>query len=257
MKGKIALVTGAARGIGLAIAQRYVKEGARVMLVDIDAEALVPVAKSLGMPCAVGDVSRKTDVDRVFKQTEEEIGDLDVAVSSAGAHNKLVPFIDIEEEEFDRIIRINLKSQFLCGQAAARLMIKQGNSGSIINMSSINARIAIPTLTPYAVAKAGSTQLTNVMAISLGEYGIRVNAIAPGTVLDDAGKKKILGNEFLRNRILSRTPLGRTGEPEEIAGVAVFLATDDSSYITGQTIYTDGGRMGLNLTIPVNDGCTL
>ncbi|MEP3297892.1 MAG: SDR family oxidoreductase [Pseudoruegeria sp.] len=253
MQGKTAIVTGAAKGIGTAIAARFVAEGANVMLNDIDEKALSKVASKLSMPFCIADVTVKDDILRLVKQTVGKFGRIDCLVSNVGGHNKLVQFIDVEEEDFDRVIRLNLKSQFLCGQAVARQMIAQGGGGTIINMSSINARIAIPTLTPYAVAKAGSTQLTNVMAISLGKHNIRVNAIGPGTILDEERMETIFGRADLKNRILSRTPLGRPGKPEEIASVAVFLATDDSSYLTGQTIYPDGGRMGLNLTLPVDE----
>jgi NAD(P)-dependent dehydrogenase (short-subunit alcohol dehydrogenase family) len=252
MEGKVAAVTGAANGIGLAIASRFVAEGAKVVLNDLNAEALKQAAAELKMPFEAGDASLKADADRLVARTVEEFGRIDIMVSNAGVTNKPAEFVDLDEEEFDRVLRINLKSQFLTGQAAARQMIAQGGGGVIINMSSVNSRLAIPTMTPYAVSKAGSTQLTNVMAISLGGHGIRVNAIGPGTILTELGRNAVLGDEESRRRVLSRTPIRRFGEPEEVAGVAVFLATDDSSYITGQTIYPDGGRMGLNYTVPVD-----
>jgi NAD(P)-dependent dehydrogenase (short-subunit alcohol dehydrogenase family) len=251
LKDKTAIVTGAARGIGRAIAERYVAEGAKVLLSDIDAAELKTVADGLGMPYGAADASLKTDAEKLVRQAVETFGRLDIMVSNAGVTNKAAEFLDLAEEEFDRVLRINLKSQFVCGQAAARQMVAQGGGGVIINMSSVNARLAIPTLLPYVVSKAGSTQLTNVMAIALSEHNIRVNAIGPGTILTELGRGAVLGNEEARVRALSRTPLRRFGEPSEVAGVAVFLATDDSSYITGQTIYQDGGRMGLNYTVPV------
>lgn len=254
--GKSAIVTGAAKGIGMAIAKRFVAEGARVLLVDVNAGALRDCAAGLDMPDCIADVTAKADVQRMVDRAVELFGRVDCLVNGVGGHNKLAQFVDVEEEEFDRTIRLNLKSQFLCGQAVARQMIRQGDGGTIINMSSINARIAIPTLAPYAAAKAGSSQLTNAMAVSLGEHAIRVNAIGPGTILDEERLQTIFGRDDLRHRILSRTPLRRPGKPEEVASVAVFLATDDSSYLTGQTIYPDGGRLGLNLTLPVEDPAT-
>lgn len=251
LEGKVAAVTGAAKGIGLAIAEKFVAEGAKVVMGDIDAEVLASEAGRLGMPYDVGDAGLKIDADRLVAKTVQEFGRIDIMVSNAGITNKPAEFVDLPEEEFDRVIRINLKSQFLTGQAAARQMIAQGGGGVIINMSSVNSRLAIPTLAPYAVSKAGSTQLTNVMAISLGGHGIRVNAIGPGTILTELGRKAVLGDEAARVRALSRTPIRRFGTPEEVATVALFLATDDSSYITGQTIYPDGGRLGLNYTVPV------
>jgi NAD(P)-dependent dehydrogenase (short-subunit alcohol dehydrogenase family) len=159
-------------------------------------------------------------------------------------------FLDLTEDDFDRVLRINLKSMFLCGQAAAREMVKQ-QSGCIINMSSVNSELAIPNQVPYVVSKGGVNQLTKVMALSLASNGIRVNGIGPGTILTELARKAVLGSPEARNTILSRTPLGRCGEPEEIAAIAAFLASDDASYMTGQTIYADGGRLALNYTVPV------
>ena len=140
-----------------------------------------------------------------------------------------------------RVLRINLKSMFLCGQAAARQMVAQGEGGAIVNMSSVNAVLAIPNQVPYVVSKGGVNQLTKVTAMALAPQGIRVNAIGPGTILTEMAKTAVLQNEEARRKILSRSPLGRCGEPEEIAAVAAFLASDEASYITGQTIYACGG----------------
>ena len=249
--GKVTAITGAAQGIGLAIAQRFVAEGTKIVLNDINSQALKEVAKSLGAPYVIGDVGNKTDADKIVECAVKEFGRLDIMVSNAGVVNKPAQFVDVEEEEFDRVLRINLKGQFLTGQAAARQMIVQDDGGSIINMSSVNERLALPEITPYVVSKGGIGQLTNVMAISLAQHGIRVNAIGPGTILTEMSRKSSMADPATRNTVLSRTPLGRAGEPEEIASVAVFLATEDSSYITGQTIFPDGGRLGLNYTVPV------
>ena len=154
------------------------------------------------------------------------------------------------------MLRVNLKGAFLAGQAAARRMVAQvkagGPPGSIVNMGSINAMVAIPNHAPYCVSKGGIDQLTKVMALSLAPYGIRVNAIGPGSIMTDILKSVATDREAKR-RIFSRTPLGRIGETDEIASVAVFLASADASYITGQTIYADGGRLALNYTVPVKD----
>lgn len=253
LTGKTAVVTGAAQGIGLAIAQRYVAEGAQVMLSDINEALLESEADALGMPWVVADVSRKDHVENLIAKAVEKMGRIDILVSNAGIVNTPVSFLELEEAVFDRVLSINLKSQFLCGQAAAREMVRLGTEGVIINMSSVNARLAIPTLTPYAVSKAGSTQLTNVMALSLAEYGIRVAAIGPGTIMTDLAREGVMKDDAARRNVLSRTPMRRTGEPSEVAGIAVFLASDDASYLTGQTIYVDGGRLGLNYTVPVDD----
>jgi NAD(P)-dependent dehydrogenase (short-subunit alcohol dehydrogenase family) len=151
------------------------------------------------------------------------------------------------------VLRVNVKSMFLCGQAAARRMVAAGRPGAIINMSSANAVVAIPNQVPYVVSKGAVNQLTRVMAVGLATHGIRVNAVGPGTILTDLAKNAVLGDDAARRRILSRTPLGRCGEPDEVAAVAAFLASDDASYLTGQTIYPDGGRLALNYTVPVAD----
>jgi NAD(P)-dependent dehydrogenase (short-subunit alcohol dehydrogenase family) len=252
LANKTALVTGASQGIGLACAQRLVREGARVMLADVrpegaaEAEALGDAARFF---CA--DVSQKSDVDALFAATIEAFGQIDILVNNAGVTHA-ADFLDLTEEDFDRVLRINLKSMFLCSQAAARDMLKR-NSGCIINMSSVNAELVIPNQVPYVVSKGGVNQLTRVAAISLAQHGIRVNAIGPGTILTELAKQAVLGSPEARHTILSRTPLGRCGEPEEVAAIAAFLASDDASYITGQTLYADGGRMPLNYTVPVRD----
>jgi NAD(P)-dependent dehydrogenase (short-subunit alcohol dehydrogenase family) len=253
LKNKVAVVTGAAQGIGYAIAKRYIEEGATVVLSDINAEGLREAGSTLNMPCVAADASRKGDVDNLVSKVVASHGRIDIMVSNAGTIGQSVEFLDLREEDFDRVMATNLKSQFLCGQAAAREMVKLGTKGVIINMSSVNARLAIPTYVPYAVSKAGSSQLTNVMALALAEFGIRVTAIGPGTILTELARSAVLADKESRGRVLSRTPLRRAGEPEEIAAIAVFLASDDASYITGQTIYADGGRLGLNYTVPVND----
>ena len=160
--------------------------------------------------------------------------------------------LDLAEEDYDRVLRTNLKSVFLCGQAAARRMVAQGGGGIIINMASVNALLAIPNQVPYCAAKGGVDQLTKVMALSLAPYGIRVNAIGPGSIMTDI-LRGIATDKAAERRLLSRTPLGRVGEPEEVAAVASFLASKDASYITGQTIYPDGGRLGLNYVVPVKE----
>jgi len=252
LKDKVAVITGAAQGIGYACAERFAADGANVMMSDINATKLEESAKRLGATFEPADASLKTDVDRLVKRTIEEFGRIDILVANAGI-TSLADFLDVREEEFDRVIRINLKSQFLCGQAVARELVRQGQGGVIINMSSVNAELAIPNQVPYVVSKGGSNQLTKVMAMGLAQHGIRVVAIGPGTIMTDLAKAAVLSSDEARRRVMSRTPLGRGGEPSEVASVAAFLASDDASYITGQTIYPDGGRLALNYTVPVAD----
>lgn len=249
---KVAIVTGATQGIGLACAQRLVKEGARVMLVDIKPEG-VAAAELIGPAAAffAADVSQKADVDAMIAATLQAFGQIDILVNNAGVTHA-ADFLDLTEEDFDRVIRINLKSMFLCSQAAAKEMVKR-QSGCIINMSSVNSELAIPNQVPYVVSKGGINQLTKVMALNLAPHGIRVNGIGPGTILTELARKAVLASADARRTILSRTPMGRCGEPEEVAAIAAFLASDDASYMTGQTMFVDGGRMALNYTVPVKE----
>jgi glucose 1-dehydrogenase len=255
LEDRVAIVTGAAQGIGYAIASRLVDEGARVVVCDLDPTRLRDAAHRLDASGKrvigrVGDVSEKTTAVALVDTAVESFGAVDILVNNAGVTHA-AEFLDLDEADFDRVLAINLKSMFLCGQAAARRMVSQGKGGAIVNLSSVNAVLAIPNQVPYCVSKGGIAQLTKVMALSLAPHGIRVNAIGPGTIATEMAKKAVLGSEEAKRRILSRTPLGRLGEPEEIASVAAFLASDDASYLTGQTIYPDGGRLGLNYTVPV------
>jgi NAD(P)-dependent dehydrogenase (short-subunit alcohol dehydrogenase family) len=256
LDGKVAIVTGGARGIGAAIAKRYVAAGVRVLIADVDEAAGRETAHALGeKQCrfSKADVGKAADAARIVEEAVAAFGSLDIAVNNAGIIHT-ADFIDIAEADFDRVIRINLKGVFLTAQAAAKRMVAQVQAGkpagTIINMSSINAVVAIPNQVPYCVAKGGVDQLTKVMALSLAPHGIRVNAIGPGSIMTDI-LRNIASDKAAQSRLLSRTPLGRVGEVEEIAAVAAFLASTDASYITGQTIYADGGRLGLNYTVPV------
>ena len=248
LKDKVALVTGAAQGIGFACAQAFASEGARIVLADVNGDKGRKAAESLGAAFAPCDVSRKDQVVAAVDMAVENYGRLDILVANAGIVHA-ADFLDLAEEDFDRVLSVNLKGIFLAGQAAARQMVKQGGGGAIVNMSSVNAVMAIPNQVPYVVSKGGINQLTKVMALSLARHRIRVNGIGPGTILTELARTAVLGNAEAERRILSRTPLGRMGEPAEIASVAVFLASDDASYLTGQTLYPDGGRLALNYTV--------
>jgi NAD(P)-dependent dehydrogenase (short-subunit alcohol dehydrogenase family) len=257
LSGKVALVTGAAQGIGLACAQAFAREGAKVFVTDLNEDAgrrAVLDLRSHGFQAsfAACDVSRKDQVDAAVRSVIGEFGRIDVLVANAGIVHA-AEFLDLEEKDFDRVLAVNLKGVFLAGQAAARRMAEQGTGGSIINMSSVNAILAIPNQVPYVVSKGAINQLTKVMSLALASRGIRVNAIGPGTILTELARTAVLGNREAERKILSRTPMGRMGEPHEVAQVAVFLASDESSYITGQTIYPDGGRLALNYTVAVPD----
>ena len=255
LQGKVAVVTGAARGIGQACAGRFGAEGAKVVLADIiddEGEAAAEAIREAGgeaafIHCDTGDAAQAR---ALIASAVARLGSIDVLVNNAGIAT-FGDFLEVTEEDFDKVLRVNLKGYFLVGQAAAREMAA-GNGGSIINMSSVNAVMAIETITPYVVSKGGVNQLTAVMAIALAKRGVRVNAIGPGTVLTTMSAALRTDKEA-RHRLLSRTPVGRFAEPAEIAGIAVFLASEDAAYVTGQVIYADGGRLRLNYTVPVDE----
>ena len=247
LAGKRCVITGAAQGIGKAIAERFAAEGASLLLADIDGPRVEALAAALGQQAFVADVSKKAEVEGLIARAGELWGGLDVLVNNAGITHP-ASLDNLTEEDFDRVFATNLKSALWGIQAAARQM-EPGSA--VINMSSVNAVLAIPNQIPYVVSKGAMKQLTNVTALALADKGIRVNAIGPGSIMTDMLRGIIAEDDAARDRIMSRTPLGRAGEPEEVAAVALFLASEDSSYLTGQTIYPDGGRLGLNYTVPV------
>jgi NAD(P)-dependent dehydrogenase (short-subunit alcohol dehydrogenase family) len=249
LKGRVCIVTGAAQGIGEACARRLAREGAKVLLADLDDARGQQVAQELQglyVHCDVGD---KAQVDTLVAQAMLTHGRIDVLVNNAGIF-KAAEFLDVSEADFDAVLRVNLKGSFLVGQAVAREMAKVGR-GAIVNMSSVNGIMAIPTIASYNVSKGGINQLTRVMALSLADKGIRVNAVAPGTIATELAAKAVLTSEEAKQRIMMRTPLKRLGEPGEVADVVCWLASDAASYVTGEIVYVDGGRMTLNYTMPV------
>jgi glucose 1-dehydrogenase len=198
-------------------------------------------------------MTKADEIGDMIALADEEFGGVDILVNNAGIVHA-ADFLDLSEDDFDRVLRVNLKGSFLVGQAVARHMTEKvkagGKPGAIVNMSSVNAVFAIANQVPYSISKGGINQLTKVMALGLAPYGIRVNAIGPGSIMTEM-LASVNADPAAMNRVLSRTPLGRIGEPAEIASIASFLASDDASYITGQTIYADGGRLPLNYTVPV------
>ena len=259
LENKSAIITGGAQGIGLAVARRFLDDGARVVIADKDEDTGNEAISTLGELGAVRfihcDVGDRLSVRNLVAATVDAFGQIDILVNNAGIVHA-DGFLDLAEEDFDRVIRTNLKGAFLVGQAVAKRMVKQiadgGDIGTIINLSSINAVVAIADQVPYCVSKGGVSQLTKVMSLALAPYGIRVNAIGPGSI-QTAMMMSVVDDDNARQRVLSRTPAGRIGEASEIAAVAAFLASDDASYITGQTIYADGGRLALNYTMPGED----
>jgi NAD(P)-dependent dehydrogenase (short-subunit alcohol dehydrogenase family) len=252
LAGRAAIVTGAAQGIGAACARRLAADGMAVALWDVDAargqtladELRGGGANALFVRC---DVAKKAEVEAALVATLQAHPRLDALVNNAGIF-KAADFLDITEADWDAVIDVNLKGAFLVAQAVARHMAASGG-GSIVNMSSVNGVMAIPSIASYNVSKGGVDQLTRVMALALADRGIRVNAVAPGTIATELAKNAVLGSEEAKARIMSRTPMRRLGEPEEIAEVVAFLLSDASSYLTGEIVYADGGRRVLNYTV--------
>jgi NAD(P)-dependent dehydrogenase (short-subunit alcohol dehydrogenase family) len=253
LKDKVAIVTGAARGIGRATAERLIEEGAKILICDVDEAQLTRTAAELGgedrVIAQLVDVVNKRHVEQLVEKAVEHFGSLDIMVNNAGIA-PVVDFLDVTEEMLSRVLDVNLKGAFYGTQAAGRQMIKQGGGGVIINMSSINSGLANPNVAPYAISKGGMNQVTSTAAVAFAPHGIRVVGVGPGTIMTDMVAGAFM-NSAGNHAILSRTPLGRYGQASEIAAVVAFLASDDASYITGETVYVDGGRRVLNYVVPV------
>ena len=248
MTQAIALVTGAAQGIGYACAEALSEQGLQLVVVDIDESKINDAAKTLGqatvaITCDMGD---PTQINALFDRIDADYGSLGVLVNNAGI---ALPgdFLDTTHEQFQRVIDINLTGTFNATQRAAKTMVANKVEGAIVNMSSINALVAIPSIAAYCASKGGVMQLTKAAALALAPHNIRVNAVGPGSI-DTAMMAGVNSNPEAMNTVMSRTPLKRIGTAREIADVVAFLASDKASYITGETIYVDGGRLGMNYT---------
>ncbi len=242
----LALVTGAAQGIGLACAEALNDDGYDVILSDVNAEGVIAAADKLGatgIACDMGDLDQ---IDAMFAQIAKDHGPISALVNNAGV---AMPgdFLNYDIETFQKVIDINLRGVFVATQMAARVMVENDIAGAIVNMSSINAQVAIPAIPAYCASKGGVMQLTKVAALALAKDNIRVNAVGPGSI-DTEMMAGVNANPEAFKMAMSRTPLGRAGDAREIGDVVAFLCSKKASYITGETIYVDGGRLGLNYT---------
>ncbi len=243
LKGKVAIVTGGSRGIGRAIALRFAEAGADVVVASRNLGELEKVAseiegKSRRSLAVQANIAVKSDVDSMVAGTLEKFGTVDILVNNA-AINIMRPLVDLREDGWDKVMNVDLKGYFLCTQAAAKVMMQKGG-GRIINMASTGAAKAAPGLGAYSIAKAGVVMLTRVFALELAPYKIRVNAIGPYLV-KTAFSQPMWSDPNVLKATEASIPLGCLAEPEDIASVALFLASDASAHITGQTIYVDGG----------------
>jgi glucose 1-dehydrogenase len=247
LEGKVAVVTGAASGIGQAIAVAFAREGASVVVDYVGnpispIETLQQIQKLGGRATGVAaDVSNPEDVARLIEQTVSTFGKLDIFVNNAGIEKK-IPFVDFPLEEWQKILAVDLTGPFLCSQAAARQMIAQAHGGRIVNISSIHEDLPMPTNAPYCAAKGGLRMLMRTIAVELAPHNITVNNIGPGATFTPIDKD-VQSDPKLNEQILAGIPLHRWGKPEEVAQLAVYLASDDASYVTGSTYFIDGGML--------------
>ncbi len=249
------IVTGGARGIGKACALEFARHGASVVVADVLADEARAVAAEIeaetqSKAIAVGaDVSRRKDCRKILERCVQAFQRCHILLNNAGIVRS-GSVLDVSPEDFDAVLAVNVRGMLLLSQIVARQMVERGIKGSIINMSSTNAVVAIPTQLSYVASKGAVLQMTKAMALGLAEHDIRVNAIGPGSIAT-AMFQSVADNPKAIRTVLSRTPLGRPGTPAEVGKVAVFLASDYASYLTGETIYPDGGRLALNYTVPL------
>lgn len=247
LENKIAIVTGATSGIGKAIALTFAEEGAAVT-VDYrrhpdEAKGVVEqIVGAGGRALAIqADISEPKDVEELVQKTVEEFGRLDVMVNNAGIENKM-PFLETPLEVWNKAIAVNLTGPWLCCQGAARQLVAQGGPGRILNVSSVHEERPMPTNSPYCAAKGGLRMLMRTIAIELAPHGITVNNIAPGAI-DTPMDAPLKEHPSQMKELRSEIPLGRMGKPEEVAALAVYLASDASAYVTGSTFFIDGGML--------------
>jgi NAD(P)-dependent dehydrogenase (short-subunit alcohol dehydrogenase family) len=244
LAGKVAVITGASTGIGASTAALFVAQGARVAIMARRSDRLASTAAAIGAPDRVlavaGDVGRPADVDRLIGQTLDRFGTIDILVSNAGIH-RVTPFVEIADDDWTEMLGTNLTGTFLVCRRVAREMVEADRGGSIVLTASTNGFVAEPGMAPYNATKAALIMLARSMAIDLAPYRIRANAVAPGTILSEITRPMVeAGFPF------GEIPLARIGQPEEVAAAILFLASDESSYVTGGVLVVDGGQTALN-----------
>jgi NAD(P)-dependent dehydrogenase (short-subunit alcohol dehydrogenase family) len=262
LEGQVAVVTGAAQGLGLGIVEKLGQYGANVIIGDLQYEkagaaAAALSARGMAVEAAELDVADSGAVTRFFNRISEERGHVDILVNNAGVGQKVAPVVELSDEEWQRVIHITLTGTFYCCRAAGRIMEGQGR-GSVVNIASINGQNPAALVAAYNCAKAGVISLTRTLALELAAYGVRVNAVSPGPVYTDFNKSVMaqrcrilnISEEQMIERIRAAIPLGRWGEPQDIAAAVAFLCSDDASWITGEVLRVGGGLEGVSAAPP-------
>lgn len=245
LKNKTAIITGSSQGIGRGIAERFAQEGANVVVnyignMEMANEVQANIENLGGKAITVqGDVSKVADIENLFAKAIEAFGQVDILVNNAGVERH-APFWEVTEKDYDFVMNVNTKGTFFASQAMAKHLIETKRRGKIVNISSVHEDLPFPNFTAYCVSKGGVKMLTRNLAVELGQFGINVNNIAPGAI-ETPINRNLLNNPMKLNYLLGQIPLKRLGQPEDVAGLAVFLSSDEADYVTGSTFFVDGG----------------
>lgn len=245
LKDKTAIITGSSQGIGRGIAERFALEGANVVINYIgnmemanEVQANVEAAGAKAI-CVQGDISKVADIENLFDEAIKAFGQVDILVNNAGVERH-APFWEVTEKDYDFVMNVNTKGTFFCSQVMSKHLIETKRRGKIVNISSVHEDLPFPNFTAYCVSKGGVKMLTRNLGVELGQFGINVNNIAPGAI-ETPINKNLLNNPMKLNYLLGQIPLKRLGQPEDVANLAVFLASNEADYVTGSTFFVDGG----------------